>query len=63
MFEQIEQSISRLTAVFSAEQLAGLLIGTLASVAEYKGDDKERFVNEWIESTINELSKRLDEDE
>lgn len=59
MFE-MEQSIQQLTEVFSAEQLAALLIGTLAGVAEYKGGNKESFVNEWIESTISELPKRLE---
>ena len=59
MFE-MEQSIQQLTEVFSAEQLAALFIGTLSGVAEYKGDNKETFVNEWIESTIVELPKRLE---
>jgi len=60
MSDQIEQSIQRLTNVFSAEQIAGLLIGVLAGVAESKGGNKETFVNEFIESTINELPTRLE---
>lgn len=60
MSEQMEQSIQRLTEVFTAEQIAALLIGTLVGVAEYKGDNKETFVDGWIESTINELPTRLE---
>lgn len=57
---QMEQNIQRLTEVFSADQLAALLIGTLAGAAEYKGSNQEAFVNEWIESTISELPKQLE---
>ncbi|MFF2793522.1 hypothetical protein [Lysinibacillus xylanilyticus] len=60
MSEQTEQSIQRLTDVFSAEQIAALLIGTLVGAAEFKGDNKETFVNGWIDSTINELPTRLE---
>lgn len=60
MSEQMEQSIQRLTEVFSAEQIAGLLIGILTGVAEFKGDNKESFVNGFIESTINELPTHLE---
>jgi hypothetical protein len=60
MNEQMEQNIQRLTKVFSAEQIAVLLIGVLEGVAESQGDNKESFVNEFIESTINETLTQLE---
>jgi len=57
---QREQSIQRLTEVFSAEQIGALLIGVLEGISKYKGEDKTIFVNRWIESTINTLTKRIE---
>ncbi|WGT38504.1 hypothetical protein QH639_22285 [Lysinibacillus sp. 1 U-2021] len=58
MLNQREQSIQRLSEVFSTEQIAAVLIGVLEGIAKYKGEDKTIFVNRWIDSTVNQLTKR-----
>lgn len=51
-----ETNIKRLAETFPSELLAGLLVGTLTGLAEAMNEDSERFIEEWIESTINQIN-------